>query len=215
MKQYEYHGTYGQYSGRACVITHLFLNTSDRIGVNPTLEEARDDEKYTVMFDDGSTVNVYGRNLKKIMSKVQLSLKDRFMYWLKVDYDEEPKEHNIVVVNFHGGHNPGKKYSYLNPGLKLKRGMHVVVEARDFFNVATIVDFHETSRTATKYVVQIVDTDQVAKMREVQQRKKDLNNMIKLRVAVLREEMEVQLLAKEDGELQALLNELSELNNGE
>lgn len=213
MKQYEYRGTYHQHEGKVCIITHLYINTSSRIAVDPELEEARPDEKYTVMFDDGTTVNVYGRNLARVTHRNTRYFRDRFMFWLKKDYDEEPKKHPIVVVMFHDS--PGQKYSYKNPGLKLKRGMKVVVEARNFYNVATIVDFHESSKKATKYVVQIVDVDQVTRVREREQKIRDLKRMIELRVAVLREEMEVQLLAKEDGELQALLNELNELDNGE
>ncbi|KZR59135.1 hypothetical protein [Pseudobacillus badius] len=113
----------------------------------------------------------------------------------------------IAVVEFQTGY---KRYEF-KTDLELSVGDVVVVDATPGISVATVVGLKDTSKLATKWVIQKVDLTVHEERLAKEKKLKEIREKMEARRKELQEIQIYQLLAQEDEGMAALLNEYQKL----
>lgn len=115
-----------------------------------------------------------------------------------------------ATVRFENDYGKSKEYEYLTSMMDLKQGDLVVVEARDWYQVATFMRYKKSEK-ATKHIVQKIDIEEVEKERKIAIRAHEIKEQIKERMKEVREMNAIKELAESDNELSDLVKELEGL----
>lgn len=115
----------------------------------------------------------------------------------------------IVIVEFNSSY---KQYEFKNDIEGLEVGDIVVVDAAPGISIGTVTSFKDDSKVAMKWVIQKVDL--VAHNERLAREKKlvEIKAKMELRRKKLQEIEIYQILAKEDKDMAALLEEYQGLN---
>ncbi len=199
MKTFLYRGSKRQFDDQPCVVTHYFYPNNTKRPINQNNLYIDPAVKYTVKFGDKSTVNVYGCNIEPIEEVTEFKT-----------VGHKRKFSNFVLVQFKGS---SKNYHYLNPGIKLKVGDYVAVEALNTISLAMVTCLSNTDEYnyANKYVVQRINTTKIDKIRKRQARIKGLKVLIETRIKLLKERIVQAELSESDDELKSMVEELAKL----
>lgn len=100
-----------------------------------------------------------------------------------------------------------KEYNYLTTRSDFERGDLVVVEAREWYQVAVFERYAQVIENASKFIVEAVDIEKLEKDKETIQALEDLMNQIEARHREIEEEKRLEALAAEDDEMAQLVNE--------
>lgn len=100
-----------------------------------------------------------------------------------------------------------KEYNYLTTRSDFERGDLVVVEAREWYQVAVFERYAQVIENASKFIVEAVDIEKLEKDKETIQALEDLMNQLEARHREIEEEKRLEALAAEDDEMAQLVNE--------
>lgn len=116
---------------------------------------------------------------------------------------------NVVFKNEYGF---SKTYEYQTTLKNLKVGELVIVEARDWYQIARFEGYKAKSTMANlKYIVAVLDTDRVEQEKEIAKQQQNLKAAIELRVMEIEEEKRLKELAESDSTLKELIDKLNSL----
>lgn len=100
-----------------------------------------------------------------------------------------------------------KEYSYLTTQDDFERGDLVVVEAREWYQVAVFERYAQVTKNASKFIVEAVDTEKLEKDKETVKALEDLMDQIEARHREVEEEKRLEALAAQDDEMAELVKE--------
>ena len=220
MQVFTYYGCQDHLRGDPCIVIGQFESQHQDAEYREWLQTRSvgrldDDTKYRVRFRDGGMVNVYGRNLRRSCVTNE--------QWPEKPEYSHPKPRDVypyVIVQLICD-SRGKRYHYLNADVALTERDLVVVQARDGYQIARVwgcyfeFEIEEKGRGkfehAYAYVEHRIDEDRMAKIRERDHLRKELDRKIKARLKVLRDSIEVERFISQDDELAKLVEEKNNL----
>ena len=118
----------------------------------------------------------------------------------------------IATVKFQNDYGKSKEYAYVTSISDLEHGDLVVVEARDWYQVATFERYKTEDSMAQRYIIQKVDLEQAAKDKELTEQIENIKNQIDERVRKVKEMEMLNELAAKDETLNDLLKQYKELD---
>lgn len=117
-----------------------------------------------------------------------------------------------ATVRFENDYGKSKEYVYLTADETLQKGDLVVVEARDWYQVATF-ERYSKSKNASKFIVQQVDLEELNQKKEQIQVLDDLMTEMEVRAKEINEMSRLESLAKKDNTMRELLTEFKNIKN--
>ena len=119
-------------------------------------------------------------------------------------------EYGRVVFKSQHGFSGG--YDYQTSLKDLEFGDLVIVEARDWFQVARFEGYMaKPDRSGLKNIIAVLDMDEIEKNKEIEEEKQRLKDEIELRVSEIEEEKRLGELAESDSSLKELIDQLNSL----
>lgn len=115
-----------------------------------------------------------------------------------------------AFVRFKNEYGHSKEYGYLTTEENLEKGELVVVEARDWYQVAVFERYGESPQ-ATKFIVSTVDIIKLAKDKEAAYKKQSLEEQIELRIKEIERMNRLEKYAEKDKDLAKLLEEFKNI----
>lgn len=115
-----------------------------------------------------------------------------------------------VEVRFQG---TAKKYQYLATMPNLKKGDRVVVEARNWYQIAIFEGYTTKNDIANRYLIGKLDLDMFEEDKKKIEEFYNLEEQIRERVEIVKERQVQEKLASEDRELAMLLDKRRAFSN--
>ena len=117
----------------------------------------------------------------------------------------------IATVRFQNDYGKSKEYAYITSISDLEHGDLVVVEARDWYQIATFERYKTEDSTAHRHIIQKVDLEQATKDKELAVQIENTKSLIDERVRKVKEMEMLNELAAKDEMLNELLKQYKEL----
>ena len=117
----------------------------------------------------------------------------------------------IATVRFQNDYGKSKEYAYITSISDLEHGDLVVVEARDWYQIATFERYKTEDSMAQRHIIQKVDLEQATKDKELAVQIENTKSLIDERVRKVKEMEMLNELAAKDEMLNELLKQYKEL----
>lgn len=116
-----------------------------------------------------------------------------------------------VMVQFKNQYGMSKEYAYFTTETDLQNGDLVVVEAQDWYQVASVSKYVVSNSNTTRFVIEKLDLDQLEKDKEKIIEEKQIRASIAARVKEIEERDELRALSERDDVIKGLVERLDEL----